>query len=214
MLRPRSTLRVLAALTLAFCVLPQPALAADSSDATTERYAAVLRTINPHLQVHQSLAFARSILVTAERNDLDPELLTALVTVESGWRPNAVSWAGARGLGQLMPSTARKLHVNPFDPTQNLHGAGAYLRAMLDRFADRGRDALRYAIGAYNAGPKAVEKYRGIPPYTETRNYVRKVLTMWRKLDGRMGNVALRTPDERQWLSNADASALAVTASR
>jgi soluble lytic murein transglycosylase-like protein len=214
MLRPRSTLRVLAVLTLALCAWPQPASAADASDATTERYAAVLRTINPHLQVHQSLAFARSILVTAERNDLDPELLTALVTVESGWRPNAVSWAGARGLGQLMPSTARKLHVNPFDPAQNLHGAGAYLRAMLDRFSDRGRDALRYAIGAYNAGPKAVEKYRGIPPYSETRNYVRKVLSMWRTLDGRIGNAAPRTPDERQWLANADASALAVTASR
>lgn len=212
--RPRATLRVIAALTLAFCAAPHAVCAADTSDAATERYAAVLRSINPHLQVHQSLAFARSILVTAERNDLDPELLTALVTVESGWRPNAVSWAGARGLGQLMPSTARTLHVNPFDPSQNLHGAGQYLRAMLDRFADRGRDALRYAIGAYNAGPKAVEKYRGIPPYSETRNYVRKVLSMWRILDGRIGNVAPRTPDEREWLANADASALAVTASR
>jgi len=209
--RFQQTLCVIAALVAAVTAVPRPARA-DAPPSAAERYAAVLRTINPHLQAHQSLAFARSILATAERNDLNPELLTALVTVESGWRPNAVSWAGARGLGQLMPSTARNLHVNASDPAQNLHGAGQYLRAMLDRFADRGRDALRYAIGAYNAGPKAVEKYHGIPPYTETRNYVRKVLSMWRVLDGRIGGVATAVPDEQTWLANADTSALAVTA--
>jgi soluble lytic murein transglycosylase-like protein len=209
--RLQPTLHVIAALIAVVAAMPRPALA-DPSPTATERYAAVLRTINPHLQVHQSVAFARSILATAERNDLDPELLTALVTVESGWRPNAVSWAGARGLGQLMPSTAHRLGVNPLDPAENLHGAGAYLKAMIDRFADRGRNALRYAIGAYNAGPKAVEKYHGIPPYAETRNYVRKVLSMWHVLDGRIGNVATRSPDEAAWLANADTSALAVTA--
>jgi soluble lytic murein transglycosylase-like protein len=209
--RLQPTLHVIAALIAVVAAMPRPALA-DPSPTATERYAAVLRTINPHLQVHQSVAFARSILATAERNDLDPELLTALVTVESGWRPNAVSWAGARGLGQLMPSTAHRLGVKPLDPAENLHGAGAYLKAMIDRFADRGRNALRYAIGAYNAGPKAVEKYHGIPPYAETRNYVRKVLSMWHVLDGRIGNVATRSPDEAAWLANADTSALAVTA--
>jgi hypothetical protein len=110
-----------------------------------------------------------------------------------------------------MPSTARTLGVNAFDPSENLHGAGQYLKAMIDRFADRGRDALRYAIGAYNAGPKAVEKYHGIPPYGETQNYVRKVLSMWHVLDGRIGGIATNVPDERTWLANADASALAVT---
>ncbi len=208
--RLQPTLCVITALIAVVAAMPRPALA-DPSPAATERYATVLRTINPHLQVHQSVAFARSILATAERNDLNPELLTALVTVESGWRPDAVSWAGARGLGQLMPSTARTLGVNPRDPSENLHGAGQYLKAMIDRFADRGGNALRYAIGAYNAGPKAVEKYHGIPPYAETRNYVRKVLSMWHVLNGRIGGIATSAPDERTWLANADTSALAVT---
>jgi soluble lytic murein transglycosylase-like protein len=134
-----------------------------------------------------------------------------LVTVESGWRPNAVSWAGARGLGQLMPATARKLGVNAFDPSQNLHGAAAYLRAMLDRFADRGRNTLRYALGAYNAGPKAIERYHGIPPFSETQNYVRKVLNMRRTLDRRIGAVATATPEEQTWLAKGETSALAVS---
>lgn len=210
--RLQPTLRVIAALIAVVALAPRPALA-DPFAAAETQYASLLRTINPHLQMQQSMAFARSILATAERNGLDPKLLTALVTVESGWRPNAISWAGARGLGQLMPQTARKLGVNPFDPSQNLHGAGQYLRSMLDRFANRGRDTLRYALGAYNAGPQAIERYHGIPPYGETQNYVRKVLNMRRTLDRRIGaTFASIAPDERTWLPGAAASALALDA--
>ena len=210
--RHKQSLCVIAALIAVVALAPRPALA-DPLAAAETQYASLLRTINPHLQQHQSLAFARSILATAERNGLDPKLLTALVTVESGWRPNAISWAGARGLGQLMPSTAAKLGVNPFDPSQNLHGAGKYLRSMLDRFANRGRDTLRYALGAYNAGPMAIERYHGIPPYGETQNYVRKVLSMRRTLDSRIGaTLATVAPDEAAWLPGAQASALALDA--
>jgi soluble lytic murein transglycosylase-like protein len=210
--RHQPTLRVTAALIAVVALAPRPVLA-DPLAAVETRYATLLRTINPHLQEHQSLAFARSILATAERNGLDPKLLTALVTVESGWRPDAVSWAGARGLGQLMPATARKLGVNPFDPAQNLHGAARYLRSMLDRFANRGRDTLRYALGAYNAGPKAIERYHGIPPFGETQNYVRKVLNVQRTLDRRIDLAGHPSaPDERAWLANADSSALALDA--
>src|ERR1700761_8011377 len=146
---------------------------AAQSDPTAEaNYATVLRTINPHLQMHESLAYARSLLADSQRTNLDPNLIMALVTVESSWRSTAIWNHGARGLGQLMPTTAAKLHVNPKDPAQNLRGASTYLRSLVDRFAGRGVNAMRDAIGAYNAGPLAVERYRGIPPYHETQRYV------------------------------------------
>jgi soluble lytic murein transglycosylase-like protein len=193
------------------------AAAADEVPGATANYATVLRTINPHLQLHESLAYARSLLADSERTQLDPNLIMALVTVESSWRQTAVSNHGARGLGQLMPATAAKLHVNPRDPSQNLRGASTYLRTLVDRFAGRGVNAMRDAIGAYNAGPMAVEKYRGIPPYHETQHYVTKVLAQWHRLSARVAkifvaNAPTEAPaDEREWLANADASALPAT---
>jgi soluble lytic murein transglycosylase-like protein len=202
------------------CVATAAPALADTTGET--QYATLLRTINPHLQVHQSLAFARSLMVDAERTRLDPNLIVALVTVESHWRPDARSRVGARGLGQLMPSTAALLRVNAWDPSQNIRGAATYLRAMLDHFADRGANQLRYAIGAYNAGPKAVERYNGIPPYSETQNYVRKVLAQWRKIKVRFGpdvasvpagiTAAAIAPDRKMWAAPADATALPVSA--
>jgi soluble lytic murein transglycosylase-like protein len=208
--RLQATLRALAALIAVVALVPLP-LAAQETAGAEARYAAILRAINPHLKAYQSVAFARSILANAERNRLDPQLLTALVTVESAWRPNAISRAGARGLGQLMPATAQRLGVNAADPAENLHGAAAYLRAMLDRFANRGANTVRLALGAYNAGPRAVEQFHGIPPYGETQNYVRKVLRTWRALGGRIAKVETppAAPDEQTWLSNTEASALA-----
>lgn len=186
--------------------------------AATANYATVLRTINPHLQVHESLAYARSLLADSERTQLDPNLIMALVTVESSWRQSAVSRHGARGLGQLMPATAKNLGVNPRDPSQNLRGASTYLKTLVDRFASRGANAMRDAIGAYNAGPLAVERARGIPPIHETQRYVKKVLAQWRTLTARVAKViasdvqiASSAPDERAWLKNADASALPAT---
>jgi soluble lytic murein transglycosylase-like protein len=163
-----ATLCLSVALTVALAASVHPAAAAETPVAETN-YATILRTINPHLQVHQSLAYARSLLAVCERSNIDPNLILALVTVESSWRQTAVSRHGARGLGQLMPTTAALLGVNPRDPAQNLRGASAYLRTLIDRFAGRGVNAMRDAIGAYNAGPMAVEKYRGIPPYHETQ---------------------------------------------
>lgn len=108
--------------------------------------------------------------------NLDPKLVRALIQVESGYNYQAVSNKGAMGLMQLMPATATSLSVvNPLDPEENLRGGTRYLRQMLDRFAGR----LELALSAYNAGPGAVEKHRGIPPYTETRNYVRRILSLY-----------------------------------
>ena len=98
-------------------------------------------------------------------------LYRANIEVESAYRQDAVSSAGAIGLGQLMPATARSLGVNPSDPRQNLEGGARYLSRQYRKFG-----SWRLALAAYNAGPEAVSKYNGIPPYKETQNYVRKIL--------------------------------------
>lgn len=114
------------------------------------------------------------ILKAAKQNNLRPELLEAVVQVESGYNPDALSNKGASGLMQLMPATAQALGVNdPFDPEQNLMGGAKYLRQQLDRFNGDEKKAL----AAYNAGPGAVTRYNGIPPYPETQKYVNKVLS-------------------------------------
>ncbi|ALI54468.1 lytic transglycosylase domain-containing protein [Celeribacter marinus] len=111
------------------------------------------------------LAVARE---TARRHGVPSDLFLRLVQQESGWNPTARSHAGATGLAQLMPGTARLLGVNINDPAQNLSGGARYLRMMYEKFGN-----WRLALAAYNAGPQAVEKYGGVPPYKETRNYVR-----------------------------------------
>jgi len=117
----------------------------------------------------------------AALNKLDPALVHAVIRVESAYNPGAVSNKGAIGLMQLMPGTARELSVSdPYDPEQNVRGGSRYLRLMLDRFDNR----LEWALAGYNAGPGAVERYDGIPPYTETIDYVEKVIRIYRDDQG------------------------------
>ncbi|MDA5094890.1 lytic transglycosylase domain-containing protein [Aliiroseovarius sp. KMU-50] len=107
----------------------------------------------------------------ARRHGIPENLFLRLVQQESGWNPRAKSHAGAIGLAQLMPFTARKLGVNPHDPYQNLDGGARYLRQQYNTFR-----TWRLALAAYNAGPAAVQKYSGVPPYKETKGYVKAIL--------------------------------------
>lgn len=113
----------------------------------------------------------------SEATGLPIALIDAVIRTESGYRPRATSRTGAKGLMQLMPGTAREVGVyDPYDPGQNIMGGARYLRRLYDRFG-----SLRLAIAAYNAGPGNVKKHGGVPPFRETRRYVKAVLQRFQK---------------------------------
>lgn len=112
--------------------------------------------------------YAAMARVAARKHGVPEDLFLRLVNQESRFNPKARSHAGAIGLAQLMPATARSLGVNPHDPKQNLDGGARYLKMQYDTFR-----SWRLALAAYNAGPGAVKKHGGVPPYRETRNYVK-----------------------------------------
>jgi soluble lytic murein transglycosylase-like protein len=116
-------------------------------------------------------AYLELARAAARRHNIPEDLFLRLVHQESRWNSGAISSKGAIGLAQLMPGTAQMLRVDPNDPQQNLEGGARYLRMMFDKFGD-----WRLALAAYNAGPGKVEQHGGIPPYAETRDYVRIIL--------------------------------------
>lgn len=116
-------------------------------------------------------AYLEVAKAAARKHGVPEDLFLRLVQQESGWNPYAVSHAGATGLAQLMPETAARLGVNAEDPHQNLDGGARYLAMMYAKFG-----SWRLALAAYNAGPAAVEKHGGIPPFAETKNYVKAIL--------------------------------------
>ncbi len=118
---------------------------------------------------------ARFIREAAVKYGLDSRLVAAVAEAESNGNQRVVSEAGAVGVMQLMPDTAAALGVNPYDEKQNIEGGAHYLKQMLDTF---GGD-VKKAVAAYNAGPQAVNDYKGVPPYAETQNYVNKVLDLY-----------------------------------
>ncbi len=145
------------------------------------------------------------------RYGLNPALLKAIAEAESGFDPAAVSGKGAVGLMQIMPDTARSLGIDPRDPAQSILGAAKYMRSLLDGF----NGDLRLAVAAYNAGPGAVMKYNGVPPYQETMEYVNRVADLMQKYgnDGQggipTGNDLSNSPEAGYGESGATAASAA-----
>lgn len=120
--------------------------------------------------------YAALIEEAAGRHQVSPDLVKAMVRVESNFNPEAVSSKGCKGLMQLLPDTAKRFGVKDiFDPTQNLEGGVKYMRFLLDHF----KNDLSLALAGYNAGENAVTRYKGIPPYRETQDYVKKVTSLY-----------------------------------
>ena len=163
-----------------------PALASqlETFGEDEQRYAAVAKSINKKLTDAEAIVIARAILTYCKQTDwrVDPRLVMSMVKCESAFRPKAVSKAGALGLAQLMPATARSFGIkDPFDPVQNLYGCVRYLDREVYRWRDH-ENWLDLVIASYNAGPGAVQKYNGVPPYRETRNHVKVVKGYYFKL--------------------------------
>ena len=125
----------------------------------------------PKVSAPEPLAPEQLANAAAQRYGLPPSLVRSVMKAESGFQPRAVSPKGAVGLMQLMPGTAQVLGVNPYDPAQNVDAGARYLRALLEKY----NGGLRHALAAYNAGPGAVEKHGGVPPFAETLDYIRRV---------------------------------------
>ena len=137
------------------------------------------RRLAPH-PTTSGAQWDRVIGANAREQRIQPALVKALIKAESNFDPTAVAKQGAQGLMQLMPTTAALLGVaDPMHPEENVWGGTRYLRAMLDRFGD-----VTSALAAYNAGPTAVDRYGGVPPYPETEDYVQRVLTYYRHYHG------------------------------
>ncbi len=190
---------------------PKARAATPNTPVAVRAYAGVLRKFNPQMPLWQSRELAKHLIVNANRWKIDANILVALVSVESAWHTHAQSWAGAIGLGQLMPGTAARLGVDPRDPYQNLQGAARYLGGLVERY--RGKpNQYKLAFAAYNAGPRAVAQYGGIPPYAETQNYVVKVMNAWERVSSIVhipkrqmeheSILAVNAPDANYWLGS------------
>ena len=134
------------------------------------------------LPVSEALSPREIVHKAAEKHGLPVSLIESVARAESGLRANVVSPKGAIGLMQLMPGTAADLNADPYDPHQNADAGVRYLRDLLLKYMDHPYQ-VEMALAAYNAGPGTVDKYKGIPPYRETQNYVRRVIDTKRKLE-------------------------------
>jgi hypothetical protein len=150
------------------------------------KFAALIKKYNQRLSDEWALALANALLYYCDWYGVHPALGFAMIACESSWNPNDVSHAGAMGLGQLMPVNVRGMGVSdPFDPMQNLNASLRLLRGQLEQYQGRPySEQLALALACYNAGSGAVRRYGGVPPYSETINYIRKVSNLFSSLYG------------------------------
>ena len=144
---------------------------------------AILRT-NPRITAVGSLALAGATVRAARESSLPPEFLAATILQESAYDPQALSAAGAIGIAQFEIETADEYGVDPFDPYRAIPGAARLLASYVAAYRPRYADPYAIALAAYNAGPGAVERYRGVPPYAETREYIALIYERWGRIDG------------------------------
>jgi soluble lytic murein transglycosylase-like protein len=142
---------------------------------------AILRT-NPRVIAAAALLFAGATADAARANSLPPEFLAATLLQESAYDPQALSSAGAIGIAQFMPETADAVGVDPYDPFASIDAAASLLGAYATAYASRYADPYTAALAAYNAGPLAVARYHGVPPYAETREYVALIFDRWARI--------------------------------
>ncbi len=154
---------------------PQAAQKPQSKE-TPDTASAIGATGTSTASVPADSAYIDTIREAAGKYGVDPKLVSAVAEIESGFSQDALSATGAVGVMQLMPETAASLGVNPYDAKQNIDGGAQYLKQMLDDFDGD----VRKAVAAYNAGPEAVREYGGVPPYSETQQYVASVLDIYR----------------------------------
>ena len=162
-------------------LLPEPSIPVNATDKASIESTLKQRTVAAAPDVampENSQPYHAIITQVAGRYEVDPNLIRAIIFAESGFNPRAKSKRGARGLMQLMPSTAKALGVqNIYDPQENIEGGVKYFRSLLDRF---GGD-VKLALAAYNAGSRHVRNYEGVPPFAATRLYIKKVLKFQKK---------------------------------
>ena len=174
----------------------------------TATTAATAGTTNTTLNAGTPSQYDAQITAAATKYGIDPALLKGLIRQESNFNASARSGAGAQGLTQLMPGTAATLGVDPSDPAQAIDGGANYLKQQLDRF---GGDPSK-ALAAYNAGPGAVAKYGGVPPYAETQNYVKNVLGYAAEYRGSGASTAAATATSALPLATQPVSAASLLA--
>ncbi len=167
-----------------------------------ESYSSEPDRVAPAADTVPAKSTSQIVREASETHGVDSDFIRSVIKQESAGNTHAVSPAGARGLMQLMPGTASQLGVNDsFSPEQNVHGGTRYLRELLERYNG---DAVK-ALAAYNAGPKAVDRYKGIPPYRETRQYVQRVILDYNKSKQSSGKLSNKPTEKTKIASNGTA---------